>query len=177
MTSGLVSAHSRLPTNRGSPTALLPSQTKGWPHKCFLGGCSSRMGGEAATSWSAGVCLAACCPVTRSLWGVNVNVRCFTSKPIVGYFLHDDPWQRGYLLLIPCGGKNRREPFPLVSYLLMFSFLWCWALLEPPSLQGGPAMPFCHGDAAGHPPACFLGLPVVYKPSSRLHRSFLQNYF
>lgn len=38
-------------------------------------------------------------------------MRCFTSKPIVGYFLHDDPWQRGYLLLIPCGGKNRREPF------------------------------------------------------------------
>lgn len=69
------------------------------------------------------------------------------------------------------------SPFPLDSYLLMFSFLCGWAVLKPLSLQGGPAVPFCHGDAAGHPPACFLSIRVVLQAFQQDAQAFLQNYF
>lgn len=78
-----------------------------------------------------------------------------------------------YLVVVGTG----ESPFSLVSYLLMFSFLWRWAVLKPLSLQGGPAVPFCHGDAAGDPPACFLGIRVVLQAFKQDAQTFLQNYF
>lgn len=77
---------------------------------------------------------------------------CFTLKPVVGFFVHDDLWQRGYLLVVSCGGRNRREPFfpGLLSPNVLFSVaLGCAEATLPARRTSSTILPWgcCRGSS------------------------------